>query len=457
MAEQGPFRRGEILTAQKLNEALTGRPITVSGSGRLSRDAKGDVVTVDQPETIYLRLTGKTGTTPIKYSWKEVYRNAAGAWVNTARTGTTSGDYAIELNNSDLSTTDNLVYRAERSPESGEWLFFSRSGTVSACNCSLILLTDSGVTSGCNITYDANHYGLSAWGASGVPDWFAMANATLSWADGASPLTVLKVWDSANTTKPVAYSWELPYIPTANRPMTFRYDIKFKQDSALGIVNGNCFNINSCKGNVTINQGPRDPSGAISHGFHVKGTVLSSTSGNVTYTSAPGPQIGLDARVTVSGNIQFLGNTLPVPEQWFFSNPGITAYGPDVEAWFANELPAVTTGTTGGPTYYVDSGFQTIPNTTYRGLREHSAIIYGCYDCDYDTVGVWPPPFPKYKPGLTQINIISIATLFTGGGITVFSSYLNTNILYKHGTTTYETITRNEANITHIARPDAVC
>lgn len=126
MAEQGPFRRGEILTAQKLNEAFSGRPIAVSGSGRLSRDAKGDVVTIDQPETIYLRLTGKTGTTPIKYSWKEVYRNAAGAWINTDRTGTTSGDYAIELNNSDLSTTDNLVYRAERSPESGEWLFFLR-------------------------------------------------------------------------------------------------------------------------------------------------------------------------------------------------------------------------------------------------------------------------------------------------------------------------------------------
>lgn len=126
-----PFRRGEILTADKLNTALAGRPLTVSGSGRLSRDAKGDVVTVDQPETIYLRLTGKTGSTPIKYSWKEVYRNSAGAWVNTDRTGTTSGDYAIELNNSDLSTTDNYVYRAERSPESGEWLFFlRRSGIV---------------------------------------------------------------------------------------------------------------------------------------------------------------------------------------------------------------------------------------------------------------------------------------------------------------------------------------
>lgn len=135
MAEQGPFRRGEILTAQKLNEAFLGRPIAVSGSGRLSRDAKGDVVTIDQPETIYLRLTGKTGTTPIKYSWKEVYRNAAGAWVNTDRTGTTAGDYAIELNNSDLSTTDNLVYRAERSPESGEWLFFLRRSAIVANPC----------------------------------------------------------------------------------------------------------------------------------------------------------------------------------------------------------------------------------------------------------------------------------------------------------------------------------
>jgi hypothetical protein len=127
-----PFKRGEILTAAKLNAAIgNSRRLTVAGDGASSVDADGDVIRVDGYSNIYIRLTSKTGTNPIKYAWTEVFRNANGTWSNTTNNGTTTGDYAIELNNSNLSTSDNYVYRAERSPESGEWLFFlRRSQTV---------------------------------------------------------------------------------------------------------------------------------------------------------------------------------------------------------------------------------------------------------------------------------------------------------------------------------------
>jgi hypothetical protein len=126
------FVRGEILTAEKLNDALSGRRLTVAGDAATSYDADGDVVRVDGYSNIYIRLTSKTGTSPIKYAWTEVYRNANGTWSNTTNNGTTTGDYAIELNNSNLSTSDNYVYRAERSPESGEWLFFLRRSRETA-------------------------------------------------------------------------------------------------------------------------------------------------------------------------------------------------------------------------------------------------------------------------------------------------------------------------------------
>jgi hypothetical protein len=126
------FVRGEILTAEKLNDALSGRRLTVAGDAATSYDADGDVVRVDGYSNIYIRLTSKTGTNPIKYAWTEVYRNTNGTWSNTTNNGTTTGDYAIELNNSNLSTSDNYVYRAERSPESGEWLFFLRRSRETA-------------------------------------------------------------------------------------------------------------------------------------------------------------------------------------------------------------------------------------------------------------------------------------------------------------------------------------
>ena len=119
------FRSGEILTAAKLNAAFGNpRQLTVAGDGSISHDADGDTVRIDGYSNIYVRLTGKdTGNTPIKYAWKEVYRNANGDWSNTTHNGTTIGDYAVEINNGNLTVNTTTVYRAERSPESGEWLF----------------------------------------------------------------------------------------------------------------------------------------------------------------------------------------------------------------------------------------------------------------------------------------------------------------------------------------------
>jgi hypothetical protein len=121
----GPFKKGERLTAQKLNQLADGVPFTVTG-GALTHNPRGNIVHIDQPENIYIKLTGKTGTSPIKYGWKEVVRLANGTWLDTARTANYTDDYAVELNNSNLSTTDGYIYRSERSPHTGEWLFFLR-------------------------------------------------------------------------------------------------------------------------------------------------------------------------------------------------------------------------------------------------------------------------------------------------------------------------------------------
>jgi hypothetical protein len=118
---QVPFQRGERLTAAKLNEWVTKRP-SVEAFGHSHNE--GGAVFTDERETMFVRLTNKTGSAPIKYAWQEVYRAANGTWVNMTHTGNVTNDYAIELNNANLSITDNYVYRAERSLTTGEWLFF---------------------------------------------------------------------------------------------------------------------------------------------------------------------------------------------------------------------------------------------------------------------------------------------------------------------------------------------
>ena len=121
----------------KLNELATGRPIVVTGDGVGNRSGGQDSIEIHRSEVIYIRLTEKdVSKTPIRYGWKEVDRlgspttTANATWGNTAsRTAKMTNDYAIELNNQNLSVSDNYIYRAERSPSTGEWLFFFEEET----------------------------------------------------------------------------------------------------------------------------------------------------------------------------------------------------------------------------------------------------------------------------------------------------------------------------------------
>ena len=136
---EGPFAKGERLTAVKLNELAVGRQFSVAGDGVVNRSGGRDAIEIHKAEVIYIRLTEKdVSKTPIRYGWKEVDRlaganaTASPTWGNMPdRKGKITDDYAIELNNQNLSVSDNYIYRAERSPATGEWLFFLRKRTGS--------------------------------------------------------------------------------------------------------------------------------------------------------------------------------------------------------------------------------------------------------------------------------------------------------------------------------------
>lgn len=138
----GPFFRGEILTAAKLNQFVGGRDsVTVFGHGH----AEGDAVLIDTPERIWIRLTAKdTGSSPIRYGWTRVYREPSNAtWQNTTHTGNTTYDWAVEVNNTSLTVGTSTVYKAERSITTGEWLFrdvSSGGGSVDITSGETVLL-----------------------------------------------------------------------------------------------------------------------------------------------------------------------------------------------------------------------------------------------------------------------------------------------------------------------------
>jgi hypothetical protein len=123
---QGPFQKGERLTAAKLNEWVLQKPsVSVFGEGH----SEGGVVAVDGRESMYLRLTGKNTNTPIQYAWKRVSRLPNGTWQDLTHTGNTTNDYAVEINNANLTVNTTTVYQAERSVTTGEWLFQQTGGT----------------------------------------------------------------------------------------------------------------------------------------------------------------------------------------------------------------------------------------------------------------------------------------------------------------------------------------
>lgn len=129
---QGPFQKGERLSAAKLNDVVASIPrVTVGGSAGIS----GSAINVDNPETIHLRVTNQTGTGPRKYSWQEVYRLSNGTWANGTRTGNSTYDWAVERNDASVSA-GSTVYQAERSPDTSEWIF-SQGGTGGGGNVNI--------------------------------------------------------------------------------------------------------------------------------------------------------------------------------------------------------------------------------------------------------------------------------------------------------------------------------
>lgn len=115
-AGQGPFQKGERLTAAKLNDVVQSiKPVRVGGRAGLM----GDTIVSDETDSAYIRVTGRTGG---KYAWVEVYRTPNGTWANTTRTGNATYDWAVERNNATVSA-GSTVYEAKRSVDTSEWIF----------------------------------------------------------------------------------------------------------------------------------------------------------------------------------------------------------------------------------------------------------------------------------------------------------------------------------------------
>lgn len=418
MAEQGPFRRGEILTAQKLNEAFSGRPLAVSGSGRLSRDAKGDVVTIDQPETIYLRLTGKTGTTPIKYSWKEVYRNAAGAWVNTDRTGTTSGDYAIELNNSDLSTTDNLVYRAERSPESGEWLFFLRRSATTGLP---ITVMPTGQFFGGNCTLPQIVFnGLTA----NAPDCYRIASVTLRMQNDTGAWSTLKTWTELTDPTWGNFTFTPPYNPTPSKPLTLELTGTTACGTLLGFLPASCVESRVC-GQVILTQvGDVNNSGL--NGF--LGAAPAVITSNTTTLTSSGGNILMAISPQATGPLTNIPNgDFSAPTSYNFKMAWNCSGGTcssDILDFINANFSASVTVTAGG---FSATSSVTESHGFLSLTREGGAGAIVGYNANTDLTATWPPCNITYTYGILSENI----------GVSVRRNTLPTKVVAAFGSETH--------------------
>lgn len=311
---ESPFSKGERLTAVKLNDLAAGRPIVVTGDGVGNRSGGRDSIEIHKPEVIYIRLTEKDTTkTPIRYGWKEVDRlgnptaTANATWGNMAnRTAKTTTDYAIELNNQNLSVSDNYIYRAERSPATGEWLFFLRKKQGTPIFLSLSIGTQS---SGCDPVPILVKDGMRAWGSS-APTWYRIKSSTLRWKDYSGTWTTLQTWDSLTDPEPSSYTFTAPYVPTAAQPITFEYSAVTTDGTILGQEEPGCNPVGTCLGDVYP--------GAFSSGV---GTVpglfgcmtAGCVAGTAVVTSPPGYPVPLQARMTATGHATNNPTSIPVP------------------------------------------------------------------------------------------------------------------------------------------------
>lgn len=435
---------------------MSKKEIKYSGMAGMTTATGGTVRSIANQDEHFIKILGKNSVDGVsQYSWVEVARTPDGKWTELGVRGSQGFDPAFELNNANA--TDQSVYKAWRDASTGQLLFFYSSGSSPApeCNCSLILLTESGGTAPCELNYDSNHYGLNPWGTT-APTYYRMSNATLSYGNGNGSLTVLKYWDSANTTKPVAYSWELPYTPTANTPLVLRYDVNFSENTCLGVESGvACQYVSNCHGDfapIVV----RDPDNSNAHGLHAKANVTSSTSGNVTLTSMPaGAQISLNANIVASGDVSFSTVSHSIPDNYLGRFTGIAVgYPAAVADFFANDTTAPHVG---GNTFNVEVYGTNVGGTGYNCHKLISVTVSYGWEASSATVGVWPSPTVSYSPFIAKITYQAEADFRYGAGAPIVLAQYYEEVLYPAGTHSFPTKELANGTTTAIFTPGSIC
>jgi hypothetical protein len=126
-----------------LNKMYSKIPSQTAAHGAESSNDNGrSSFAVHQNEPFFIKLTSKTGSTPIKYGWTfQNHDRTTDAWSDGVVTGDTTANWAEELNNADLSVTDNKRYRARLNPQSGRLIFESGGGgAMTATSNSIIMI-----------------------------------------------------------------------------------------------------------------------------------------------------------------------------------------------------------------------------------------------------------------------------------------------------------------------------
>ena len=129
----------DVRTIRKpINQAFASVPIELIGEGAAtSTDGRRMSFTVIPEDAFYIRLNNKTtvnGT--IRYAWTAVNQDRdSGNWTNSVRAGNaTTDDWAVELNNANLTVGTATRYPARVNPQTGRLTFFQGSGSGNETN-----------------------------------------------------------------------------------------------------------------------------------------------------------------------------------------------------------------------------------------------------------------------------------------------------------------------------------
>lgn len=401
--ESGPFKKGERLTAAKLNELATGTPLSVAG-GALTHNPRGSIVHIDQPENIYIRLTGKTGTSPIKYAWKEVVRLANGTWLNTPRTANYTDDYAIELNNSNLSTTDNYVYRAERSPHSGEWLFFlRRKATVPSIRIIPQLLSSASSNCTTQISLDGLYASSLAAFSSSAPSEFRVASVTLRVKDYNDNWSTVKTWTDKSDSTWGNYTYTPPYTPSASQPLTFELTGTTANGTLLGTLWYSCPVTSLC--GTTLTPQFYDNQGVGQNYFYQ--AVSANLTSNTTAVTSNITTLVLSIRGNALASVTLPSGAINGPAQYNYQMGWSSNTGNDAGMLSfinANFSSSIAPSGLGASSFSTTTGTYGGVSTTRYGAINIGIGYTVAEDWSTTPVPAWPSPYPTYSSGLLYIT-----------------------------------------------------